>query len=159
MKISSNRGKFFINLYPPFLFNGIRVLNVSQDYLKLRVRVRRFLLNRNLQGSIFGGTIFSSVDPFYALMYWQALNHRGIKTEAWLKSAEIRYRKPAKERIYLNFSLTEEDISCAEIALKENGKFEANHTIYIINKAGEVIAEAQTLVHLKLREKPAGANF
>ncbi|MFD0278561.1 hypothetical protein ACFVHB_32285 [Kitasatospora sp. NPDC127111] len=46
-----------INLWPPFLFAGIKVLGVSDDYRRAKVRLRLGRLNRNYVGTHFGGSI------------------------------------------------------------------------------------------------------
>ena len=52
--------KWFLNLYPPLLFNRIRIVEVGPGIRYLRIRVGKSLLTRNLHGSIFGGTIYSA---------------------------------------------------------------------------------------------------
>jgi acyl-coenzyme A thioesterase PaaI-like protein len=79
------KAKWLMNLYPPLLINRISVKSISSDYKLVEVQVKKSLLNRNLQKTIFGGAIFSAADPFHALMYWQIFRLKGIHCEAWLK--------------------------------------------------------------------------
>jgi len=146
---SVRRLRWMMNLFPPLLFNRIRITSLSDDFLDCTVRVSRSLLTRNLQGSTFGGTIFSSADPFYAIMYWQALAHRGIHVQAWLRSATIRYLKPATTALTLRFALTEEDLREALAALERQGRFTKEHRIEIMNKKGEICAIVETEVYLR----------
>ncbi len=143
------RIRWMLNLFPPLLFNRIRVVALSDDFLDCTVRVSRSLLTRNLQGSTFGGTIFSSADPFYAVMYWQALAHRGTHVQAWLRSSSIRYLKPAKTALTLRFTLTEEDIREALRALEQQGHFAKQHRVEIMDSFDIVCAVADTEVYLR----------
>lgn len=138
-----------MNLYPPLLINRIVIKRISKDYREVDVVIKKSLLNRNLQGTIFGGTIFSAADPFYALMYWQNFNLSGIKCEAWLKSAEIDYLKPGKTSLLAQFRLSEEDIREAGEAIQNNHKFEKWHEVNLIDRSGEVVAKVKTLVYLR----------
>lgn len=149
--MKASRARLLMSLYPPFLLNRIVVKRVSEDFLSVDVVVKKSFLNRNLQGSIFGGTIFSASDPFFALMYWQALKLKGIKCEAWLKSAEIKFKKPAKTDLRLEFRLKDSDIEEAQIALKEHGRFQRSHKLEILDKSGEVCAEVQGVAFLRRR--------
>ncbi len=149
MKLKESSVKWMMNFFPPLFFNRIKVTFVSKNFRELRVKVKNSLMNRNLQRTIFGGTIFSAADPYYAIMYWQVFAHDGIKTEAWLKEANIEYLKPAATDIELIFTLTEEDVSTAKNELKGHGKFSRWHQVEAKNTSGEVVAIIKTLVYLR----------
>ncbi|MDG1190270.1 MAG: hypothetical protein P8N00_06935, partial [Flavobacteriales bacterium] len=78
-----------MNLFPPLLVNRIRIAEADSEFKKLRVTIKYSWLNKNIQKSIFGGSIFSAIDPFYAVMYWQIFNTRNIPMIIWIKKAEI----------------------------------------------------------------------
>ena len=44
----------FMNLWPPFLFSGIRVTAISADFRHVRVELRQRWYNRNYVGTHFG---------------------------------------------------------------------------------------------------------
>lgn len=69
--------------------------------------------------------------------------------EVWLKSAEIRYKRPAKSDLHLHFKLQEEDIQKAMERLQKDGKYEVWHTVEAIDKDGTICAEAKALVYLR----------
>lgn len=143
------KAKWLMNLYPPLLINRISVKSISRDYKQVEVRVKKSLLNRNLQKTIFGGTIFSAADPFHALMYWQIFRLRGIHCEAWLKRAEIQYLKPANSDLRLLFEITDDEIELVNSQLKEKGKAEMVHDTAIINKNNETVAFVKSTISLK----------
>jgi thioesterase domain-containing protein len=143
------KAKWMMNLYPPLLVNRISVKRISSDYKQVEVRVKKSLLNRNLQKSIFGGTIFSAADPFHALMYWQIFRLKGIHCEAWLKRAEIQYLKPANSDLQLLFEITEEEIELAYSQLQEKGKAEMIHETAILNNKKETVAFVRSTISLK----------
>lgn len=150
MKLTPFKAKWMMNFYPPLLVNRIFVKTISPDFRKVKVRIKKSWLNRNIQGTIFGGTIFSAADPFYALMYWQVFKQKGYKCEAWLKSAEIDYLKPGATDLNLVFELTELDIEEALKELAVKGRFQKTHLIEMINTKGEVCAQVKTHVYLRI---------
>ncbi|NBU70522.1 MAG: DUF4442 domain-containing protein, partial [Bacteroidetes bacterium] len=115
---------WMMRLFPPLLFNRIRLESLSPDLMHCRVRIAHSFINRNLQGSVFGGTLFSALDPFLPVMMWQIFARRGQKLESWLKKAEIDYLKPSSTTMMIDFRLTEGDIQEAEHSLVQKGKFE-----------------------------------
>lgn len=143
------KAKWLMNLYPPLLINRISVKSISTDYKLVEVQVKKSLLNRNLQKTIFGGTIFSAADPFHALMYWQIFRLKGIHCEAWLKRAEIQYLKPANSDLRLLFRISDEEIELAHSQLKEKGKAEMIHETAILNNKKETVAFVRSTISLK----------
>ena len=135
------------------LFSGIRVISFSDDFSQAKVRVRKNVLNKNFESSVFGGSLFSSADPFFNLLYWQQLIRRGIKAKSYLKGAEIEYLKPVYDELHWSFRIDKTDIEDAIEALTENGRFERKHSIQGLNKDGEACVNFEALVHLSLIER------
>lgn len=148
--LSERRGKLLLNLFPPFLFGRIRVLEIGAGFRSCRVRVKPSLLTRNLQGTMFGGTIFSAADPFHALLYWQVFAHRGLRVQAWLKSARIDYRRPAATALTFDFALSEADIREAQERLEADGRCSKMHRTEALDEEGRVCAVVDTEVYLRL---------
>ena len=57
-----------LNLWPPFLFSGISVREISKDFRHTKVRLKKKLLTSNYVGTLFGGSLFAMTDPFYMVM-------------------------------------------------------------------------------------------
>lgn len=115
----------------------------------MHVKIFKSFLNINYNRSIFGGTIFSASDPFYALLFDQILQRRGFSCRVWLKSAEIRYLKPGRADLYFNIYLSEQDILEAETALRTVGKFVKAYPIDILNSQGEICASVINEVYIR----------
>jgi len=156
MGLSENTLKWVMRLYPPFFFQRIWVRRFGKGFTSAEVKINKSLVNRNYNASIFGGTIFAAADPFYALMFDQALRRRGFKTVVWLKSASIQYIKPARTALFFRIDLSEEEILLAEQALAEQGKFVKTYPIVITDRNGEICAVMQNEVYIKdIRYKKA----
>jgi acyl-coenzyme A thioesterase PaaI-like protein len=148
--LSERYGRLLLNLFPPFLFNRIRIESIGNGFRTCRVRVRRSLLTRNLNGTIFGGTIFSAADPFYAVMFWQIFARRGMKVQTWLKSASIKYLKPAASDLLLQFELSADEIDAAAAALERDGRYTRSFTTEALDPAGRACARIITEVYLRV---------
>lgn len=142
--------KWLLNLFPPWFVQGIRIVEIAPDFRRATVRVRRGLFTGNLNGSTFGGTVFAAFDPVCAILYWQILAHRGIRVQAWLRSASIRYTKPAKTALVIEFEVGDADVEDAVAALAREGRFGRSHHVVARDAAGVVCAEADTEVYLRL---------
>ena len=139
-----------LNLFPPWLLQGIRLTSVSPDFLRATVRVRRMPITGNLNGSTFGGTVFAAFDPVCSVLYWQLLAHRGLRTQVWLRSASIRYVNPAKTALTIDVEIAPTDVEDAVVSLRRDGRFSRTCTLVARDAAGVVCAEAETEVYLRL---------
>lgn len=141
--------QFILNIFPPLFFNRIVLKEISEDYTYMKVKLIKSILNINFHKTIFGGSIFCAFDPYFPTMYYNIFYQKNRKLEIWLKSANIKYKKPARTNLILEFKISNEDINLVEKELNENGKFEIWHSVLAINKSGIVCAEAEILVYLK----------
>ena len=149
MQIQKYAIQFVLNIFPPLLFNRIVLKEISDDFMQMRVVIRRALFNINFHKTIFGGTIFSACDPYFPTMYYHIFAKKNRKLIIWLKSAEIQYLRPADTSLKLHFIITKEDILLAETTLDKEGKFEIWHDVEAISKKGIVCAKAKMLVYLR----------
>ena len=151
--------QLILNIFPPLFFNRIILKYVSEDYTFMKVKIRRSFLNINFHRTIFGGTIFSAFDPYFPTMYYNIFAKKDRKLEIWLKSANIKYKRPANTDLHITFTVSTEDIIEAENALNKVGKFEKWHTVQAINTKGVVCAEAEMLVYLRDNEIKSKIGF
>lgn len=149
MKISENGLKWLMRLYPPMLFQRIWVKNVHPGFRGINVKINRSLFTSNLGNSIFGGTIFSATDPFYALLFGQIMQRKGFKITVWLKSAEIQYLKPGRTDLFYTITISEKMIADADTALQTEGKFVKTYPIDIFDEQGELCATALNEVYIR----------
>lgn len=149
MKLSERALTWVMRLYPPFLFQRIWVRKFHKGYYAVDVRVHRSFLNRNSNGSIFGGTIFAATDPLYALLFGQLMRRKGYRTIVWLKSAQIRYIKPAMTSLNISVRITDEQVREVEQTLKNQGKFVKVFSIELVDRTGEVCAIAENEVYIR----------
>jgi acyl-coenzyme A thioesterase PaaI-like protein len=149
MVVSENALKWILRFYPPLFFQRIWVQGFEKGFTGVRVKISKSFLNINYNNSIFGGTIFSATDPFYALMFDQVLKRKGFKVRVWLKSSSISYIKPGRTDLYFKIILTPEDIQEAETALLTVGKFVKAFPMEILNSKNELCASVVNEVYVR----------
>lgn len=150
--LSERQGRWLLNLFPPLLFQRIRVIEIGTDYRSCTVRVARSWLTRNLHGTIFGGTIFAAADPYHAILYWQVFARRGRRVQVWLRRARIEYLKPASTALTLRFELTDDDIETMTRELDRHGRHSRTHEIDAIDTDGSVCARISTEVYVRFAD-------
>ena len=139
-----------INVYPPYLGAGVRVLRSEGDERTFRVEMRLRPWNRNLFGTHFGGSLYSMADPFFMLILIDALGH-GF--EVWDKSAAIRFRRPGRGTVRARFEIPAERIEEIRREAERNGRCEPVFLARVEDGAGEAVAEVEKTVSVRRRER------
>ncbi|HEX7965284.1 MAG TPA: DUF4442 domain-containing protein [Gammaproteobacteria bacterium] len=149
MRVSARTLRRGINLWPPFLFAGIRVTRLDDDYREAEVTLKQHWYNRNYVGTHFGGSLFAMTDACYAVMLLHVLG-RGYYV--WDQRAAIEYLKPGRGRVTARFYLTEGRVR-EILAHTEGGeKYLPEFTVEVTDEAGDVVA--RVVKTLYIRKKP-----
>ena len=141
-----------LNLYPPYLGAGVRV-RVTPDFRTFDVRMRLRWWNRNYVGTQFGGSLYTMCDPFYMLILLDALGRGYVVCD---KAATIRFRRPGTGTVRATFHIPEERIREIRAAADRGEKVEPVFTVEIRDDQGEVIAEVEKLLYIRLAKPRSG---
>lgn len=148
MKVSENILKWAMRLYPPLLFQRIWVKKIHPGFRGADIKINRCLFTLNFGDAIFGGTIYTATDPFYAMLFGQILKHKGYKVSVWLKSASIHFLKPAKSDLNYTINISDNMIMEAESALNTTGVYLKTFQIEIYSK-GLLHAIAKNEIYIR----------
>jgi hypothetical protein len=149
MVVSENTLKWAMRIYPPLFFQRIWVKKFEKDFRGVDVKIIKSPFNSNYNSSIFGGTIFSASDPFYAVLFDQVLQRKGFKVRVWLKSAEIKYHKPGRSNLYFSVRLSDEDIDEACHILETVGKHIKSYPVEMFNEDGILCVSVMNEVYIR----------
>jgi len=155
---SASKMRFLLNLYPPFLFQGIRVLSIEEDFLGARVRVAKSILTRNVMGTTFGGALMSAADPLFPLLYWKSLVKKGEYLSVWLKSLDSTFLIPATESVFFEFHLDPDKLEAARLDLDQTGRADLSDEIHACFADGQKVARFRMVSALRLLDPGSPAN-
>jgi len=143
--------KLLLNIWPPFLFTGIRVLEVSDDFRKAKVRLKLNMFNKNAVGVHFGGSLYAMTDPFCMLLVMSRL---GKDYVVWDKSADIDYIKPGKGTVTAEFIITDAFIEDILAHTAQGEKYLPEIPVYVKDAQGELVAKLNRTLYIR-RKKTA----
>lgn len=146
--IGDRRTLFALNAYPPYLAAGIRVEAVSDDVSEITVKMGLHPYNRNFFGTHFGGNLYSMCDPFFL---FQVLMQLGDDYVVWDKAATIRFVKPGKGTVRATFVMPRERVAEIRSLAAGRQKVEPTFTAQVKDESGEVVAEVEKLLYVKLK--------
>lgn len=142
----SRRFRWLCNVFPAFRGTGGRVTYVEADFRELRVRLPLNWRTRNYVGTIFGGSLYGAVDPFYMLMLMRRL---GRSYTVWDKAAAIHFRKPGRGTLFARFIVDDRELEAIRKALETAPSVDRVYTIDLVDSAGVVHATVEKTVYIK----------
>ncbi len=128
--------KYGFNLSPMYRRSTGRIISVSEDLFSVKIKVPISYKNRNYVNSIFGGSMFSAVDPIPMV---QLINLLDSNYVVWDKSAEIYFKKPAKEHLYADFIYEQNELHEIKEHVASNNEYEFVKTTELTNKDGSIV--------------------
>lgn len=141
--------RWAFNVWPCFRGTGARVAFIAADWSEIRVRLPLSWRTRNYVGTIFGGSLYAGVDPFYMLM----LIHRlGPEYVVWDKAASIRFRRPGRSTLFATFRIDETELAEVRRLLLDQPKVDRTYPVELRDAQGVVHAEVQKVIHISLRK-------
>jgi acyl-coenzyme A thioesterase PaaI-like protein len=141
-----------VNIYPPYLGAGIRVLHGQGDAHTIRVTMKLRFYNKNLFGTHFGGSLYSMCDPWFVFILVKNL---GTEYVVWDKAASIEFLRPGKGRVTATFHVPPEQVDEIRAAVERDGKVEPVLRAEIVGEDGEVAARVEKRLWVK-RKRQAG---
>jgi acyl-coenzyme A thioesterase PaaI-like protein len=146
MPLSLNTLRRFWNLWPPYLFTGIRVLEISPDGLYAKVRLRLHFWNRNAFATHFGGSLLAMVNPFWPLLI---LHRLGDDFIVWDTKNEIEFVRAMREDVFAEFRLDPAVVEEMRAHAAGGDKVLRWFPYEITTAAGEVTARGRIEVYVR----------
>ena len=136
------------NLWPPFLFAGIRVHGIAPDWRHARVQLKLAWYNRNYVRTHFGGNLFSMTDPFWMIL---VMHNLGPDYVVWDKAAEIEFIAPGREDVFADFQLEQTVLDELRQAAAGGDKVLRWFEVDVKTASGELVAKVRKQLYVRLK--------
>ncbi len=119
------------------------------DFSRVRIKLPLNWRTRNRVGTIFGGSLYAAIDPFYMLQLMELLGRDFV---VWDKAASIRFRRPGVSTLYAELVVGPERL--AEVRAKVEGAGEADIVwpVEFRDVEGRVVAEIEKILYVAKRD-------
>lgn len=152
---ASRRLRWLFNFFPAYRGTGGRITYVAQDYREVRVKLPLNWRTRNYVGTIFGGSLYGAVDPFYMIMLIKIL---GPGYTVWDKAAVIRFKRPGRTTLTARFLLPAEEIETIRRLVAEAPSVDRVYTVDLVDAAGLVHATVEKTVYIRRNQSGTGSG-
>lgn len=136
------------NLWPPFLFAGIRVRAIAPDWRHARVQLKLAWYNRNYVRTQYGGNLFSMTDPFWMILIMRSL---GPDYLVWDKAAEIEFVAPGREDVFADFQVEPTVLDELRQAAAGGDKVLRWFETEVKTASGQVVARVRKQLYVRLK--------
>ena len=143
---ATRRMRWGWNLFPAYRGTGARVTYVASDFREVRVKLPLSWRTRNYVGTIFGGSLYSAVDPIYMLMLIKIL---GPGYVVWDKAATIHFKKPGRGTLYARLVLEEEEIQTIKRGLEKAPSIDRIYRVDLTDADGVVHASVEKTIYVR----------
>jgi len=127
---------------------GGKPLYIAEDWSEVHLDLPLSWRTRNYVSTIFGGSIYSAVDPIYMLM----LIHRlGKDYVVWDKSASIQFKKPGRETLHARFVVTDEELESIRGALETQRSVDRTYMVELKDSSETVCATVEKIIYIRKR--------
>jgi Domain of unknown function (DUF4442) len=140
--------RWVFNFFPAYRGSGAWVSYIASDWREVRIRLPLSWQTRNYVGTVFGGSMYAAVDPFYMIML---IHNLGPDYLVWDKSACIRFKKPGVSTLWARFVLEQAEVDAIRAALKQVPSIDREYHIDLTDESGEARAWVDKTVYIRLK--------
>lgn len=137
------------NFFPAFRGTGARLTYIADDWHQVRIKLPLSWRTRNYVGTIYGGSMYAAVDPWYMIMLIRLLGPQYI---VWDKAATIRFRKPGRGTLYARFAIEEKEVEAIRTALAGQTSLDRVYQVDLVDQDGVVHASVEKVLHIRRKE-------
>jgi len=141
--------RHLFNLAPVYRGSGGRVRYIARDWSEVRVEVPLSFRTRNYVGTIYGGSLYGAVDPFYMIMLLKRL---GPGYVVWDRAATIRFLRPGRTTLHASFRVDDGELSAIRTALESARSVDRSYLVELADEAGTVHATVEKLVYVRRKD-------
>ncbi len=134
------------NWLPSYRGSGGWITYLAEDWLEVKVTLPFNRWTRSYVGTIYCGSMYSAIAPFYVAMFVKNL---GAGYLVWSKTVTMRFLKPAQTTLYAHMRLEPSEIAAVRAELAERRATERAFTIELTDAAGAVYAVFEEVIYIR----------
>jgi acyl-coenzyme A thioesterase PaaI-like protein len=136
-----------INFYAPLFGAGIRSIKIDKN--TIRVEMKLTVLNRNIVGTHFGGSLYAMCDPWFMLIL---MRNMGPGYVVWDKAATIQFLMPGRSKVSATFHISEERIKQICGQAEEGEKIEPTFEVDVVDQENQTVAHVQKMLYVRKKK-------
>ncbi len=152
LKQESRKSKYMrmaFNFWPCIWCTGGKVEFIAGDFKELHVSLKLNIRTRNRVGTVYGGSIYSSIDPYFMLLFMEVLGKNYV---VWDKGASMKFIRPILNKVKCQFLITDELVETVKQKVVEQGEYIFELPLKYEDEEGKVYATFTKTVYVASKE-------
>ena len=137
--------RWSLNVWPCIWCSGGKIEFISSDFQEVHVSIKKNLRTLNRVGTVYGGSIYSSIDPYYMLMFYYILGDEYI---VWDKGASVKFVRPLNGKAKCRFVLDNELIEDVKKHVELRGEYAFDLPLHYEDEKGKVYAVFKKTIYV-----------
>lgn len=142
--------KLKFNFFPAFARSGACVTFISDDFKTIKIELPLNYKTRNILGTMYGGSMYSAVDPIYMMIFMFLLKDKYIM---WDKYATIDFKKPGRGLLKAEFNVSDEELKEVLDELKTNYSIRKVFLVDLIDEENDIVASFEKTLYFANKTK------
>ena len=137
--------RWAFNFWPCIWCTGSRVTFIADDFRELHVQLKLNIRTRNRVGTVFGGSIYSSIDPYFMLLLMEVLGKNFV---VWDKAASIKFVRPITDSVKCKFEITDETVEEIKRQVDDRGEYTFELPLVYVDENDKVFAAFNKTIYV-----------
>jgi len=143
------------NFFPAYRRTGAYITYIASDLHEVHIKLPLTWKTQNYVGTMFGGSMYASVDPIFMVMFIKLLGPEYI---VWDKAATIQFKRPGRSTLRAKFEIEISELEVIREELKRKNALDREYRIELLDKDGAVCATIEKTIHFKKKDESKSQN-
>ncbi len=135
-----------LNVWPTFLFSGVRVTRIAPDLSSAEVVLRLRPLTANFLGTQYGASMVSMVDPFWVTLLTMRL---GPEYQVWDARLEVEFLKPGRTDVRVQIEIPDDFVEEVVQAAAGGEKVLRWVSDDVVDRSGAVVCRVRRQLYIR----------
>jgi hypothetical protein len=144
--------RFMMNQWPALRGNGTRITYIAPGLTEVHVKVSLSWRTFNAVGTIFGGSLYATCDPYFMIILMRQLGPDYI---VWDKAASIHFKRPGRGTLRACFSIDPQEVAEIRRLLETESSVDRTYYVDLINEAGTAAASVEKVIYIRKGDRHA----
>ncbi len=136
------------NLFPSYRSTGAWIDYIADDWHEVKIRLPLNWHTRNSVGTLFCGSMYSAIAPWYMGMLVKIL---GKDYLVWDKVVKIDFKKPGQTTLFAHFVIAPDEVASIRTALESRRSLERSYTINLVDEKGLTHVAFEELIYIRVK--------
>lgn len=128
--------------------SGAKITDISDDLSSIKMLIPFNDNTKNFMGIAYGGTMYSATDAIYVTMLWYRLGNNYLIID---KHSEVDYLRPGLGDLFVEFHLSDKDITSIITTLEMEKSTLRNYVIDIVDSKQKKVCKITKTIYIRKR--------